>query len=240
MLMATNVFAQKPVIEWVFIPEGTYTMGSPVNELSRGDDETQHEVTLKAFKMSKCEITFEQYDAFCEATEREKPDDEGWGRDKRPVINVSWNDARAFADWVGCRLPTEAEWEYACRAGTMTAFNTGIDISTSQANFNGNYPINVITEGVFEGKTLPVGSYPPNAWGLFDMYGNVWEWCSDWYGVYFPGAQRNPKGPASGSFVVRRGGSWYGGEKYCRSANRNFSDPIHSYNFIGFRVVAKK
>jgi formylglycine-generating enzyme len=240
VLIIADLSAQKPEIEWVIIPAGTFTMGSPANEPGREDDEIQHEVTLKAFKMSMYEITFAQYDAFCEATGRQKLDDDGWGRGNRPVINVSWNDANAFTRWMGCRLPTEAEWEYACRAGTTTAYNTGDDLLTSLANFNGNYPVSTIVQGEYEGKTLPVGSFPPNAWGLYDMHGNVWEWCKDWYGEYRPGPQNNPKGPSSGSFIVRRGGSWYGSEKYCRSANRNFSDPLHTYNFIGFRVVAKR
>jgi formylglycine-generating enzyme len=240
LIISTDLSAQKPSIDWVTIEGGIFTMGSPQSEPGRAEDEIQHTVTLKAFKMSRYEITFAQYDAFCEATGRQKPDDNGWGRGDRPVINVSWNDARSFAKWMGCRLPTEAEWEYACRAGTTTAFNTGNDISTLQANFNGNYPVTNIVKGEYEGKTLPVGSFPPNAWGLCDIHGNVWEWCEDWYGAYKPGPQNNPKGPASGSFVVRRGGSWYGSEQYCRSANRNFSDPAHKYDFIGFRVVSKK
>lgn len=239
-LISADIWAQKPVIEWVSIPAGSFIMGSPETEPGRDPDEIPHEVTLKAFKISRFEITFEQYDLFCESTGRQKPDDEGWGRGNRPVINVSWIDANEFARWTGCRLPTEAEWEYACRAGTTTAFNTGDDITTLLANFNGNYPVSIIVKGEYEGKTLPVGSYPPNSWGLYDMHGNVWEWCKDWYGEYKTGPQSNPKGPSSGSFIVRRGGSWYGSEKYCRSANRNFSDPAHSYNFIGFRVVSKR
>jgi formylglycine-generating enzyme required for sulfatase activity len=239
ILISTGVYAQKPVIEWVSIPEGTFLMGSPPGEKHREADEIQHNVTLKAFKMSKFEITFEQYDAYCDAKGVEKPDDEGWGRENRPVINVNWNEARAFADWMGCRLPTEAEWEYACRATTTTLFNVGDTITSAQANLNGNYPFNKIEPGVYEGKTDTAGTFQPNAWGLYDMHGNVWEWCSDWYGEYMPVSQSDPKGPKTGSNMVRRGGSWYGGEKFCRSANRNFSDPIHRYNFIGFRLVTK-
>jgi len=230
----------KPPSAWASIPAGTFTMGSPTSEVNRFDNETQHQVTLSAFKMSKYEVTFEQYDAFCDATSREKPSDEGWGRGKRPVINVSWNDATAFAEWMGCRLPTEAEWEYACRAGTTTPFSTGSNLTTSQANYNGNYPYNNNAKGEYRQKTLPVGSFTANAYGLFDMHGNVWEWCSDWYGDYSSGAQTNPKGAASGSFRVCRGGSWDFYAFICRSANRFLSSPDFRYYLIGFRLVSPK
>ena len=214
-------------IEWATIPAGTFTMGSPATEVDRGDDEEQHTVTLSGFKMSKYEVTFEQYDAFCEATKREKPADEDWGRGQRPVINVSWDDASAFATWMKCRLPTEAEWEYACRAGSSTPFNTGNNLSTSQANYDGNLA-----------KTKEVGSFAPNAWGLYDMHGNVWEWCGDWYDEYPSAAQTNPTGPSEGSLRVDRGGSWYDNRaNFCRSAYRYFNYPDSRGNFIGFRLV---
>jgi sulfatase modifying factor 1 len=217
----------RPRMEWVAIPAGTFVMGSPGSEAFRESDEgPQHQVTLSGFKMSKYEVTFAQYDAFCEATGRSKPDDYGWGRGNRPVINVSWHDATAFAQWMGCRLPTEAEWEYACRAGTTTAYHTGSTLNSSQANFNFNV-----------GKTQPVGSYAPNAWGLFDMHGNVWEWCSDWYGSYSSSAQTNPGGPASGSNRVLRGGGWLSNGGYCRSARRINFVPSDRYYSDGFRLV---
>ncbi len=230
----------KPPSAWASIPAGTFTMGSPTSEVDRSSDETQHQVTLSAFKMSKYEVTFEQYDAFCDATGREKPDDAGWGRGKRPVINVSWDDATAFAEWMGCRLPTEAEWEYACRAGTTTPFSTGNNLTTSQANYDGNYPYNDNAEGEYRQKTLPVGSFTANAYGLFDMHGNLWEWCSDWDGDYSSGAQTNPKGAASGSNRMRRGGSWSDGAQFCRSARRNRNYPDGSGDSIGFRLVSPK
>ncbi len=224
----------RPRMEWAAIPAGTFTMGSPEHEEGRFDDEgPQHSVSLSGFKMSKHEVTFAQYDAFCEATNLQKPSDEGWGRGNRPVINVDWNDATAFAQWMGCRLPTEAEWEYACRAGSTTPYHTGSSLNSSQANFNSNdFNSNVR-------QTKPVGSYAPNAWGLYDMHGNVWEWCSDWSGSYSAGAQTNPKGPSSGSLRVLRGGSWYFNGRVCRSASRyNIFIPSSRNLFIGFRLVA--
>ena len=213
----------QPSIEWVSIPAGKFVMGSPPNEPYRQNNETQHEVTLSAFKMSKYEVTFEQYDAFCEATKRKKPDDNGWGRGKRPVINVSWNDAADFASWMGCRLPSEAEWEYACRAGTTTAYNTGKNLSANQANIDGS-------------KTKIVGTYAPNAWGLSDMHGNVAEWCSDWYVEdYTAGTQVNPEGPSNGTLRIGRGGSYM---RERRSARRGAANPLDFYNYVGFRIVS--
>lgn len=226
---------EKPTIEWVDIPAGTFTMGSPTSE---DKNETQHQVTLSAFKMSKYEVTFEQYDLFCDATGRSKPSDEGWGRGKQPVINVSWHDATAFAEWIGCRLPTEAEWEYAARAGTTTPYNTGNCLCTSQANYNGLYPYKGCSEGEYRAKTIQVGSFVPNVWGLYDMHGNVWEWCSDWFGVYSISAQTNPKGHESGTRRVGRGGSWSSFGSYCRSGCRSSNAPDGRNSFIGFRLVS--
>jgi len=240
---------EKPTIEMVSIPAGTFTMGSPITEANRVDVETQHQVTLSAFEMSKYEITFNQYDAFCDATEREKPGDEGWGRGTRPVINVSWYDATAYCKWLSeqtgktYRLPTEAEWEYACRAvassasATSTPFNTGNNLTTNQANYDGNYPYNYNAKGEFRNQTLPVGSFAPNDFGLYDMHGNVWEWCSDWDGDYSTSAVTNPKGPSAGSFCMLRGGGWRGNARSSRSACRASVSPDESYNYIGFRIV---
>ena len=161
------------------------------------------------------------------------------GYENYAVINVTWYGASEFAAYMGCRLPTEAEWEYACRAGTTTHFNTGICLNTTQANYNGNYPMEWCSEGIYNrGKTMPVGSFAPNAWGLYDMHGNVWEWCSDWYDEYPIYAQTNPKGPASGPGRVLRGGSWGNNARYCRSAFRFNDDPDLNSSLIGFRVVS--
>jgi len=221
-------------------------MGSPTDEFGRENEEKQHNVTISAFRMSKFEIKFDQYDMFCESTGRSKPDDNSWGRGNRPVINVTWDDARAFSEWMNCRLPTEAEWEYACRGGTTTAFNTGHNLITPDVNYNGEYPYydtqkgELSPKGEFRKKTLPIGSFQPNAWGLYDMHGNVSEWCNDWYGKYSLESQTNPKGPYSGQEYVRRGGSWNSMALSCRSAYRNGRDETYKSNDLGFRLVTEQ
>ena len=226
----------KPIIEFVDIPAGTFTMGSPLSEDGRQDDEIQHEVSLSAFKMSKYCITYEQYDLFCEATDRKKP----WGfkRGNMPVSQVSWYDAKAFADWMGCRLPTEAEWEYAARANTTTPFYTGDCLTSEQANFNGKKPYTNCKKSENRKKPLPVGSFPPNAFGLYDMHGNIWEWCSDWYGEYVLKETSNPKGPETGELKVLRGGAWRESARECRSAYRGSGIPPGNRGAgMSFRLV---
>jgi formylglycine-generating enzyme required for sulfatase activity len=240
-LLAGNTIAQKkPDIQWVNIPAGTFTMGSPENELGRETGEVQHSVTISAFRMSNYEVTFDQYDMFCDATGRNKPADGGWGRGNRPVINVTWEDARAFAEWMNCRLPTEAEWEYACRAGTTTPFNTGENILTAEANYDGTFPYSNFKQGELRGKTLPVGSFKPNAWGLYDMHGNVWEWCQDWLAPYSMDPQTNPKGPTYGNLHIGRGGSWKNMAQRCRSAYRYARSANHKSNVLGFRIATEQ
>ncbi|MCK9305338.1 MAG: formylglycine-generating enzyme family protein [Bacteroidales bacterium] len=239
--VSITLFAQtRPVIEWVSVPAGTFYMGAPAIRDETYKDAPRHQVTLSAFKMSKYEVTFSQYDKFCDATGRTKPNDQGWGRGNRPVIHITWDDAVAFAKWMGCRLPTEAEWEYACRAGTNTSFNTGGILTTAQANYNGTIPSKNIPAGEFRKRTLPVGSFQPNAWGLYDMHGNVREYCSDWYGAYATSAQTDPKGPSTGMYRVTRGGSWDWSATRCRSAHRSMDKPNLGGHCIGFRLVSIK
>ena len=257
-------------IQMVNIPGGTFTMGSPTNEPNRGPDETQHSVTLSAFRMSKYEITNAQYAAFLNAkgigrnglyaagayptekliyassgsydwglhynTNKWEPDA---GYENHPVINVTWYGATEFATYAGGTLPTEAQWEYACRAGTTTPFNTGSCLTNLQANYYWAYPQTGCTNTVttYPATTQAVGSYPANAWGLHDMHGNVSEWCSDRYGTYPTTAQTNPTGAATGSGRVIRGGSWGSNAQYCRSAGRGSNRPDSSYGNRGFRVV---
>jgi len=225
-------------IEFVDIPAGTFMMGSPDDEIGRKADEVQHKVTLSAFKMSKYCITYDQYDKFCEATGRKKP----WGfkRGNMPVSQITWYDADAFAKWMGCRLPTEAEWEYAARANTTTPFNTGDSLTSKQAYFG-------VEEYNANGKNdklrieaLPVGSFPPNAFGLYEMHGNIGELCSDWYGEYDLKDTSNPKGPETGGQKVLRGGGFWVSAQECRSASRVGVPPANRGAGISLRIVKEK
>jgi sulfatase modifying factor 1 len=228
----------KPIIEFVDIPGGTFLMGSPENEEGRKDDEIQHKVTLSAFKMSKYTVTFEQYDLFCEATGRNKH--RAFQMGNHPVTQVTWYDAAAFAEWMGCRLPTEAEWEYAARANTTTPFYTGDCLSSEQANFNGKEPYTNCEKGENRDKPLPVGSFPPNAFGLYDMHGNIWEWTNDWYGEYDINDTLNPQGPETGENKVIRGGGWRESAGECRSAYRGGGTGLYPGTRgqgISFRIV---
>jgi formylglycine-generating enzyme required for sulfatase activity len=214
----------------VLIPAGEFTMGSPAG-VGKPDEQPAHQVYLDAFYIDKHPVTFDQYDKFCDATQRNKPDDSGWGRGRRPVINVSWDDATAYAQWAGKTLPTEAEYEKAARGGTNTRFFWGEDPSHT-----GDY---AWTGGNSGGQTHPVEEKKANPCGVYDVSGNVWEWCADWYGEKYYGVSpgKNPQGPVKGTAHVMRGGSWYSPVENARPASRNGIDRDYRKNLYGFRCV---
>jgi formylglycine-generating enzyme required for sulfatase activity len=234
-------------LQMIWVEPGTFMMGSPTSEPDReaaGTDETQHQVTLtKGYWLAKHELTQAQWKAVMGT------DPSNFKGDNLPVEKVSWEDAKAFCDKLqeqesaagrvppgyAYQLPTEAQWEYACRAGTTTATAYGYSLSSNQANFNGDYPYNGGATGSYLGKTANVGSYAANAWGFHDMHGNVWEWCADWYGDYPTGSVNDPAGAGSGTNRVVRGGGWYNSGKYCRSALRSWNYPGLRHYFLGFR-----
>jgi len=213
----------------VLIPAGQFTMGSNDGE---ADEKPPHRVSISAFHLDKHEVTFALYDAFCAATGRTKPEDQGWGRGSRPVINVSWEDAKAYCDWAGKRLPTEAEWEYACRAGGTGKWCFGDDEGQL-----GGYAWYTANSG---NMTHPAGEKAANAFGLFDMHGNVWEWCADWYdtGYYSASPVQDPTGAVSGQYRVLRGGSWVAYASWCRSAYRYRYLPGYGGYYLGFRCAS--
>ncbi len=222
-------------IQWVFVPGGNFRMGND-NGLSP-DESPEHEVHVDSFSISATEITFEQFDRFCDATKRIKPKDNGWGRGSMPVINVSWNDAYEYCVWASrqagssVRLPTEAEWEFAARGGTK---------SQRYSFSGGNHAETVGWYSENSGRrTHPVAGKKANELGIYDMTGNVWEWCADWYSdeYYSESPKNNPKGPLTGQNHVLRGGSWISTEEYCHITTRSYlkSDYVSVSN--GFRVV---
>lgn len=241
-----------PGLKMIPIPAGTLFMGSSENEVGRRSSEgPPHEVSIQAFELSDTEVTFEQYDLFASETKRKLPNDGGWGRGERPVINVSWNDAFAYIAWLNektaskFRLPNEAEWEYAARVGTTTTFYTGNCISTEQANYKGtgeDYNNCGANTGEYLGKTSVVRTYEANDWDLYDMFGNVSEWTQDcWYGDYrnapVDGSAWLEGNGANCNLRVARGGSWKDGPEFLRSAARNSNFRHLAFNNVGFRLA---
>lgn len=249
--VSSSVWAEAPD-GFVLVKAGSFIMGSSEGHK---DERPEHEVKItRDFYMSKYEVTFEEYDRFCEDTGRDKPDDEGWGRGDRPVIYVSWFDTLAYCNWRseqeglekcyvetndgyecrftanGYRLPTEAEWEFAAsnRGRKPDYIYAGSDNLKEVAWFFIN-----------SRKTHPVGELKPNKLGLYDMSGNVREFCWDWYAMdfYEMSPVGDPTGPLSGQYRVQRGGSWDYNQDDCRIANRAFEFPAFTFNHIGFRVV---
>ena len=236
-------------MEFVLIPAGKMTMGSPVYEAFRNDGETQHQVTIsQGFYLQTTEVTLGQWrkimgKGFFGFFSKHK------GPDDLPVTRVCQFDVASFLDKLNAlnqgryRLPTEAEWEYAARAGTTSAFNWGESIDCTQAMFGNMKGKFETCRGYAKSRGLPldgpapVKSYAPNSWGLYDMHGNVWEWCQDWFGPYPTGPVSDPKGPAQGDRRIRRGGGWFGPGYSCRSANRAFAHPASRLQTTGFRVL---
>ena len=232
----------------VEIPPGTFMMGSPDSESERNDDEGPvHRVTIPAsFAVGKYEVTFDEWDACVSAGGcSHKPEDKGWGRGRLPVIYVSWGDAQEYVSWLSkktgktYRLLSEAEWEYVARAGTTTPFHTGEQISTSQANFDGNYTYNGSSKGEFRDRTVPVGSFGANQFGLHDVHGNVVEWVQDCWNGNYKGAPSDGSAWTTGDCEDRvlRGGSWLNDPWILRSAIRDGYRIDIRINLFGFRVA---
>lgn len=204
----------------VDIPAGEFLMGS-----TKGldDEKPVHKVAVRPFRLGKYEVTFEQYDVYCQVMLDKCPDDARWGRGTRPVMNVTWDDANAFIKWLNTysgrrfRLPSEAEWEYAARAGTTTDYPWGNKIKPGMANCDSSCGDAFV-------NTAPVGSFPPNAFGLHDMQGNVWEWMQDCYNSTYSGAPPEGSAWTTGACLVRvvRSGSWANSSPWLRSSDRDW------------------
>lgn len=245
----------------VSIPAGRFDMGSPAAEEARDEDEGPlHPVRIvRAFYLGAHEVTQGQYErvmgrnpSHFTADGPRKESVAGLDVKRFPVEGITWEEARRFClelsrlpeerrEGRRYRLPTEAEWEYACRAGTRTAFWCGATLESTQANFNGGLPYGSVSSGPWLQRPASVGSYPPNPWGLYDMQGNVWEWCEDWYGADYYGrsAQDDPRGPDAGSVIVVRGGAWTETGTSCRAADRFSYPPSGNGANVGFRVLCE-
>jgi formylglycine-generating enzyme required for sulfatase activity len=252
-------FTNSVGIKLVRIPAGRFMMGSPASEFGRDSDEGPlHEVEIsRSFFLGVYTVTQDQY----RKVTGKNPSHfspggggqaavHGLNTGDFPVERVSWNDAVAFCKELSARpgeraagrvyrLPSEAEWEYACRAGTKTPFHYGKSLSSRQANFNGNFPYGGAARGPHLNRPCRVGSYKPNKWGLYDMHGNVWQWCADiYYPRYYEGSpRRDPAGPKAGTSRVIRGGSWTHHARPCRAAYRVGFSPTGTGSYIGFRVA---
>ncbi len=225
-------------MEFVEIKAGSFIMGSPESESGRDLDELQHKVTLSQdFYIQTTEVTRQQWKDIMVGDPSAFPE----CGDDCPVSRVKWEWIQLFLQKLNTqdpnhtyRLPTEAEWEYVARAGTSSPFYTGNCLAQSHANIRADQPYSICKTGQRSSSPKPVASYPANAWGVYDMHGNAWEICSDWYGDYSAEAVIDPTGPENGQYRVMRGGSWFYTSDYARSANRfkNIRD------IGGFRVVA--
>ncbi|MCA3271413.1 MAG: formylglycine-generating enzyme family protein [Roseomonas sp.] len=240
--------------DMITLPAGKFLMGAPKKEKgSRDKERPQRWVTVRRpFALGRTAVTFAMWDAAVAASFKpppgaEAPRDERWGRGDRPVINVNWHDAQAYCAWLNqslglrrgtYRLASEAEWEWACRAGKTEPFSFGKTISIGQANYDGTEIYGKGKQGVYRERTVPVGSLPANPWGLHEMHGNVWEWVEDTYGPY-PAVATDSRPQVDGdqSKRVLRGGSWLSNPRNLRSANRNWDFPDSRNYSFGFRVA---
>jgi len=221
---------------------GKFLMGSPLDESEResyGLDETQHQVSLtRGFWIADTTVTQALWTGVMDENSSE------FKGEDRPIENVSWEEAQAFiAKMNGLKaelklcLPTEAQWEYACRAGSTAPFCWGDQIDSTLVNFDGNHPYNNGNPSDCRKRTVEVKELPCNDWGLYQMHGNVWEWCQDWFGDYSTEPVIDPQGPESGDSRVLRGGSWLNGGGLCRSADRNLNVPSYRDYVFGFRLA---
>ena len=237
---AFEVAGVRQVMRW--IPPGEFSMGSPKTEKERGSNEGQHHVVLtEGFWLADTTCTQALWQAVMGENPSNFKDDP-----QNPVEQVSWLDItdeflqklNALAPGLQLELPTEAQWEYACRAGTTTPVSFGEQITTDQVNYDGNYPYADGKKGEYRKKTVPVKGLPANAWDLYQMQGNVWEWCADGFGDYPLGEAKDPEFPQEKSTQrVLRGGSWIHRGRYCRSAARNAREPDDRNYRIGFRLT---
>ncbi|WLE98572.1 MAG: formylglycine-generating enzyme family protein [Candidatus Electrothrix communis] len=234
--MAFHFQKLRHVLRW--IEPGTFMMGSPEEEPQRYKDETLHQVTLsEGFWLGATAVT----QALWQAVMQENPSH--FKGDQRPVEQISWEDTQEFMERLNKEipgleliLPTEAQWEYACRAGTTTPFSFGENVTTDQVNYDGNYPYAGGEKGEYREETVDVKALPCNDWGLYQMHGNVREWCQDWFGDYPAGSVVDPVGPSDGRTRVCRGGSWFRHGRYCRSAYRRGDPPGLRDDSLGFRL----
>ncbi|MCI5146548.1 MAG: formylglycine-generating enzyme family protein [Candidatus Electrothrix sp. AR3] len=224
-----------------WIQPGRFMMGSPEDEPERRDNEgSQHEVILtESYWLADTACSQMLWQA---AVTGENPS--GFKGEERPVEQISWGKIQQFIKQLNkeipslkLSLPTEAQWEYACRAGTTTPFFFGANITPEQVNYNGKYPYTEGKKGENRAETVDVKALPCNQWGLYQMHGNVWEWCQDWYGDYSVESVIDPQGPATGKFRVCRGGSWIYFGRYCRSAFRDWSELGYRDFRLGFRLA---
>ncbi|MDM8569020.1 formylglycine-generating enzyme family protein [Thiotrichales bacterium HSG1] len=211
----------------IYVEGGSFKMGN--EQVGYENEQPVHEVTVNSFYISKYPITVKQYRLFCEKTDKKMPEKPSWGwLNDHPIVNVSWHDAKDYCEWLNGRLPTETEWEFAARGGKQSKF---YEYSGSNEKTLKHFAL------YSKCKTYIVGTKKPNELGLFDMSGNVWEWCMDWYDNYDIKSQINPKNISKGDKRVQRGGSWRTGIFQLRSTNRNKENPNSKYNDVGFRLV---